>query len=151
MKKVFLGLVATILISFTFTSCESENQKSNKKDTTTGRWYIHYADWDDWGRTSRNCAGWGLCHYTDCWFCDVNDKHHRGKVVFDEETRDGFLIIELDPTDDIQYVAIKEQKIFYVDDDIDNPNSILHKGEYEFDKEIGEFGGYKLDITVKKN
>lgn len=158
MKKVLFHLVFIFLIFFGVTSCENESQDNlpNKEayseiNNLNGKWYIYYCEWDEWGRSSRDCLGWGLCNYYDCWDCNINDKiwKHKGKVIFDDITRQGFLIIELDILDDIQKIAIENQEIFTIDEEINNPNSILHKGQYQFDSSVGIHGGYKINITVK--
>lgn len=154
MKKN-LFLVATFFCASIFlTSCTKEElptNSANKVETSTikpqAKKYIYYATWSEWGRTSKNCAGWGLCEFSDCWFCEGSK--YSGQVIFDSETKQGHLIIKLDPSEQIQNTAIQQQSPFFIDEDINNTNSILHKGEYLFDSKIGTYGGYKLNITIK--
>lgn len=143
---------------FLLFSCESESlnsqvensslNESTVDNSTTAKKVIFYASWDEWGRASRDCDGWGLCNFYSCWFCEEPGQYS-GKVEVDDITNEGFLYITLDPTESIQNDAILGESIFYVDEDIDNSIATIHRGEYDFDSTIGEYGGYKIDITVK--
>ena len=136
------------------TSCERESIGSQeiKTNSTANKWWFFYAKWDEWGHASANCGGWGLCNFDSCWFCDVADRpsKHSGKVLYNDETGEGTLTIELNLTEDKQIEAITWKLPFAVDKDIVNSNAILHKGLYEFDPKIGEYGGYTLKIKVLK-
>ena len=154
MKNIILIFV---LFTIFFSSCEKDNQiEKNQVSTKTvtnvrnARWYLYYCSWDSWGHGS-SCTGMGLCNYTDCWFCNVDDiqSPHIGQVFYDKITKEGFLIIKLDLSEQIQKDAISNKSDFYVDNDIEKSNTILRKGIYSYDKTIGEYGGYKLNITVK--
>ncbi len=158
MKKIFSLLIVLVFFSFYIISCENEDKQSSiVSDYSTfnlnenHKWCLYYCEWDEWGRASRDCKGWGLCNFYDCWNCNIDNKNgkYQGKVLFDDITREGFLIIELDILDDIQKYAIENNEIFSIDEDINNPNSILHKGQYQFDSTIGLHGGYKINITIK--
>lgn len=159
MKYLISSLrLGTLSLVFMLISCQSEslqddmnNTISTKKEISsslTAKKVIFYASWDEWGRSSKNCAGWGLCNFYSCWFCEPKGKYS-GKVEVDDVTKDGTLFIELNPTESIQNTAITEQSPFYIDNDIINENAILHKGEYQFDNTIGEYGGYKVNITMQ--
>lgn len=151
MKKLLLN--AVIITSLMFGSCDKESDSTTEGDIATiaNRYYIYYAHWDEWGRSSRNCAGWGLCNFDDCWFCDVDNRpsKNQAKVIFDKETGEGHMYIELKISDPQQADAINNESKFYIDEDIEKPNSILLKGVYDFQPEIGKYGGYKLAIKVK--
>lgn len=122
---------------------ESNNPSSSKK-------VIFSATWDDWGRTSRECKGFGLCHYNSCWFCEPLGGKYSGKVEVDDETNLGFLFIELDPSEEIQHDAISNESIFYLDNDLVSNNVTLHQGEYQFDSTVGSYGGYKINVSVEE-
>jgi hypothetical protein len=90
----------------------------------------------------------GLCRFWDCWFCDIEDMAYFGEVKFDDQTMQGFLTIALDPTDSLSNIAIQNRLRFYIDQDIDNGSSILHRRQYNFNANIGSYGGYKIPLTV---
>lgn len=100
--------------------------------------------------------GWGLCNFVSCWFCCSNDKdeivdckddkkvENSGKVVIDESSKEGWMIIELDPSFPPQAKAIDSSLTLYVDRDLESENFIIRQGAYLFDMEIGSYGGYRL-------
>lgn len=156
MKK----LILTISV-FCLFSCETESERSNLNESNVtsaqkialnnsanAKKVIFYASWDEWGRASKGCDGWGLCNFQSCWFCEPLAKNV-GTVEVDATTLDGYLYIALDPSDATQAAAIKARETFYVDQDINNPNATVYKGAYSFDPAIGNYGGYQLNITVK--
>jgi hypothetical protein len=125
------------------------------------RFMIVFADWDEWGRTSKECASWGLCNFRSCTFCCVQEgtivdcptksrMPNSGTIKIDTLTNKGFLYIELDPLFDIQKLAIDKKEIFYIDDDLSNKEFIIKKGQYPFNSSIGKYGGYKIDATKIK-
>lgn len=143
-------------------NAESESISVSSNSPTASKWYIYYATFDEWGRASRDCDGWGLCNYRDCWGCWVNDKGtivdpdnpnstlNYGTVAIDDSTNLGTMTIELDPNISIQNDAILYQETLYVDEDIVNKNSILYKGDYLFDSNVGSHGGYTLNMKQLK-
>ena len=159
MKKITAVFsLLTLAIVMSFSACKRDTgpqvQPSTQKTpinlSAQSKKYIYYADGDGWGRESSDCNGWGLCKFRDCWFCEVEELDvHVGTIEFDDETNEGFLIIKLDPSEAIQDSAIANQWTFYVDQDIYNPNSTLHKGAYAFDSTVGSYGGYRIPITIK--
>ena len=152
----------TLIILFMFfiglVSCNKEKDliKDNLNETThnetnkTKRKVIYYATWDEWGRAKKDCDGWGLCNFVDCWFCDNGESNYSGIIDLNVNDTLGQLIIELNPADELQNEAIKQKKIFYIDQDIINNIATIHSGEYLFDPNVGEIGGYKVDITINK-
>lgn len=168
MKKiVFIITLVISLSAIVLTSCEqSENLEENSIENGISKkkeFHIHYATWDEWGRASKKCKRWGLCNYEGCWFCctengvivdcddnssQQNEIQNAAKIIINKETNEGFFIIELNPLIEIENTAIINEKIFYIDEDIIKENTILHQGEYSFDKNVGKYGGYKLNITA---
>lgn len=152
MKKLIFGSLVLAIGLVGIIGCEKEVVNTN---TTTHsgavekKPVIYHATWDEWGRAAKDCKGWGLCNFSDCWFCDDGEALHIADVIFDDETNEGNMIIELDPTDPIQNDAIINKRAFHIDYDIDNPNSLLHKGTYAYDSSVGAHGGYTLAITIK--
>jgi hypothetical protein len=113
------------------------SSKPAKSPTTKAkRYYIIYATWDSWGRTSRNCRGWGLCNFAGCAFCCVdngvivncetgNAKEKAGKIVIDEETNKGYMCVELNPLFTDQKDAISNSSILYIDQDLENNGIVI--------------------------
>ncbi len=115
--------------------------------------------WTEWGRTSKDCDGNGLCNFqVVCWWCctDAN-----GNVVpcrsqstsvnsaigrIYNDTNSGYLTIKLDPTDSYHLSLISNRESLYIDEDLENSNLVLIEGEYLFDENIGEYGGYEISV-----
>jgi hypothetical protein len=152
MKKLVLLLF--FLLSFS-KFCYSQGEISH---------HVYYIEWDgEWGRTSKDCQGWGLCNFKSCWFCcelngciidcSSNEKMYgAGIVEINPKDNTGFLIIQLSPDNEAEKKAISNNEILYVDEDIVNCDVTLLKGEYSFDKSIGKYGGYQVKAkeTVNK-
>lgn len=169
MKRIFLTII--LILSFGplfFISCTDEDSSinsnnilKNNPDTeimSRKKFHIHFASWDEWGRTSKECKGWGLCNYEDCWFCctenDVvvscNDDMklvNGGEIIVYDETKTGHLIIKLDPTKTDQLEAINNKSVLYLDSDISSAKTTLHKGKYLFNEGIGKHGGYLINAS----
>jgi len=144
MKRFIFGILA---MGMFVASANAQDKKNDSGSNSSNRWYVYWATWEEWGHLP-DCTGWGLCNYSDCWFCDENKKY-KGEVKIDVSTRKGYLYITLDPSEAIQAEAIKTKSNFTIVDDIDNKNSYLQKGIYTFDSKIGAYGGYKINITLK--
>lgn len=146
-------MMVLLTMSSGLLSCDREpaKQNQNENQTTANKWYLFYATWDEWGRASKNCKGWGLCNFDSCWSCDINDRPggHRGKVFYNDETGEGTLTIALDFTEEIQAEAIKWQLPFTIDEDIVRDKVTLRKGIYLFEPKVGEHGGYLIDVQVE--
>lgn len=154
MKKLIIAISLLSLFA-----CKKGVDKGNLNDsyskmpktemqTITRKKVIFDAHWTEWGRTSRACAGWGLCNFESCWACEPLGKYS-GKIEVDEDTKNGYLYVSLDPSEKIQNTAIQNKEVFYVDKDIEDKNAIIHQGEYKFDSSVGKNGGYKVNVTAK--
>jgi hypothetical protein len=128
-----------------------------KADTTK---VLFRAIWSEFGRTSRNCDGWGLCNLQSCWFCcwsnDVivdcpsNQRFaNAGTVELDKVTGEGTLTIELVPWDESHVEAIRSQPVMFIDEDIITEDFVVYAGEYLYNKTVGEYGGYIMRATAK--
>ncbi|MCF8458827.1 MAG: hypothetical protein K9H62_23060 [Bacteroidales bacterium] len=165
---VFSTLIATVFALLLF-SCDRNDLKHDTLNDDTSNFVhlkdqsftVHYAAWDEWGRTSKDCDGWGLCNYVSCWFCCIDENNNivdcdsfqdivkSAIITIDTQTNEGTFIIKLNSFYEVQRDAINNESIFYIDDDIENEDFILHSGNYQFNDEIGDEGGYILDITKK--
>ena len=146
MKNIFFKVLVCALCTV---SLHAQNKPTDNptQPEEQGRWSIYHSTWREWGHLP-DCKGWGLCDYSDCWFCDTGDKYS-GKVIVDKDTKKGYLVIELDITDPQSKDAVQNKSVFTVGADINNKNSILYKGQYAFDPTVGKYGGYKVPIAVK--
>jgi len=152
MKK--LVLLALFLLSFSKV-CYSQGEVVH---------HVFFIEWDgEWGRTSKGCKGFGLCNFDSCWFCceqdgciikcpSIEKMYGAGIVDINPKDNTGFLTIKLNPENKIENTAINNKEILYIDEDIVNCGITLFKGEYVFDKQIGTYGGYKVNAkeTVRK-
>ncbi|MCX6258116.1 MAG: hypothetical protein NTW49_09525 [Bacteroidia bacterium] len=103
-----------------------------------------------------------MCNYTDCWFCCIDDETGQivdcktglpiekcGTVEVDTVAMEGTLTIELNPKYDDQKNAINNALTLYIDDDLSSNLFTILKGEYQFDDQIGKYGGYLVPVTMK--
>lgn len=110
------------------------------------KFYLVYVDWSEWGRTSRDCAGWGLCNFNSCTFCCIDENTgnivscnqqnrfpRSCKIVLYEDNIGGYLEIRLDKSLQEENNAIINKLTLFIDNDIINDGIKLHKGEYKFD------------------
>jgi len=152
----FLCLFASIL----FFSCEKieATKTDNNTKILNPRWRIYHAEWDEWGRKSKNCGSWGLCNFHDCWFCDPY-LQGRGEIQLEETplgqpTGIGLLYIELDTLIAVQNSAIINQDTLFIDEDITILSEVITEfdtitaksGFYLFQTNIGPSGGYVVDL-----
>lgn len=59
------------------------------------------------------------------------------------------MIIKLNPSNADEKNAIDNQLTFYIDVDIVKTYTILKAGSYNFNPNIGNFGGYELLLNLK--
>lgn len=133
--------------------------KSSSANIAEREFHIFYASWDEWGRTRKNCEGWGLCNAVSCWFCCTDDKGNivsckdnqripkSGIVTIDAETLEGELVIELDPSFEDQNNAITNALELFIDEDLQTEDFTILSGIYDFNPEIGNSGGYKVNVS----
>ena len=101
-----------------------------------------------------------MCNYTHCALCCVENGEivpcnenqnlptNTGIVLIDLETNLGYLTIELDANNTEELEAINQQKILYIDNDLNDGTITLLQGEYNYDSSIGANGGYKVDARL---
>ncbi len=153
MKKIFLGMYFfAILLVSTVSIGQTQTLEPVRE------FYVIYMDWDGWGRTSRDCRGFGLCNFTSCTFCCIengvivscnnsNRIPNSGVANIDKKTNKGFLTIKLDPIFSDQKDAISNRETLHIDIDLTKDGFTLHKGEYAFDSSMGKHGGYNVKVT----
>jgi hypothetical protein len=169
MKNLNLVFILILGILILFSSCQKENEQitqqsnaieDNLKTAPGVSGYVYYVTYEEWGRAARDCNGWGLCEFSDCWFCCADDEtgeivdcetgqliNNASTVYIDEKTGTGYMFIKLDPDFSQQKEAINNQLPFYIDEDIVGEKFTLLKGEYLFNAEIGYYGGYTISVS----
>lgn len=128
------------------------------KAPSKGNISIIILQFDDWGRTSRNCHGFGLCHVV--WFpvTSVSDKYL-------EELGSGASILELDDINRQYYIdlllaesaPIKNGELLptlKIDENLELTKNeellkslSVKKGEYSYNPQLGEYGGYRITVV----
>lgn len=106
----------------------------------------------DLGRASRRCRGFGICDVVAFWIVIYKGPPPTSNQVVVEikgEKDDEYLMIQLNNALDSE----KFDTNFYVDEDLSSPKNeaTIKKGDYALDKSIGDFGGYKIPVTVKQS
>ena len=135
---------------------------------------IGICKWEEWGRTSRNCKGFGLCRFTwtplgnfilhviiDRLLDSLLDEEYVG-VVNKDDSGNPHMYIRLAkaPTQALVPDFIMDEDVVgepYAQEYVDEEGNvikglpsemILKKGIYSFNPNIGEYGGYEVDIEV---
>lgn len=160
MKKI---LLSGMLLSFLFVGCEKQNiepttiiTKSKDSDTddktkTPNSKTIVMVEWDDWGRKKKECNGWGLCNAN--WFPKSEIGNYSSNLEYDAVLGSYYTDILLPEN---LYPIEEEYEVFYVDEDIilttsEEPSVgtdlTIPEGEYEYDVNIGTYGGYKIYLN----
>lgn len=112
-------------------------------------------EWDEWGRASKNCDGWGLCNAE--WFGGSSKLASKDKIG-----NGGASILEFDANKKKYYIDIllaetvpsdipKEVLTLKIDADFElnvqravGQNLTFHQGNYNFEDSLGKFGGYRI-------
>jgi hypothetical protein len=119
-----------------------------------------YITWASFGRELLACLGFGLCHFDACFNCCTENGNivecptsipqmRAGIIRIEDGQSEGILTIKLNPNDPEQENAINNTLTLYVDEDIDNDGYIIHEGQYSYDPNVGNDGGYILNVTEK--
>lgn len=106
--------------------------------------------WDEWGRKSRGCEGWGLCNFSIS-YSQVKDntkaRRYTSNILVDKNGQKYFSILLGEKPDK----AIKEEVLaLRVDENIsytfEGVDYTVRKGVYYYDHNLGEYGGYTVSI-----
>lgn len=176
--KQIVQLPLLLCLLYTLISCDVNNDLRNtntiveediasvvtfkeieKNKVTNSKWCGHIVSWDEWGRKSKDCRGWGLCNAS--WFQPCTEKKNTSasdskKIksfateVYKEKTTGNFFIL-LALNKPIPEEINVSDLLFRIDEDIflDTEKSLGRKlifktGLYKFDETVDEFGGYKI-------
>lgn len=163
MKKTFLSVAILVVCFLVFWGCqkESPSKLAIGPDVTLqprAGIKIYTACWEEWGRTSQNCEGWGLCEFEDCWFWQdpcCGEEAYSGVIDFDDDEEKYFLTIKLANRDFLEIGAALSELPLYIDEDIieealDEDWSYLkiEAGVYPYLPNIGSNGGYRIPIII---
>ena len=167
-QKVKVIIIALVILN----SCSTENivnedsiaksltfMKINlnelvQKENNINSSRICIVSWDEWGRSSRDCRGWGLCNAI--WFeCDDQRMDNYNPVYssplyFDETNRKHYIEILLaSPTNiPVEYLTLKIDKSFELHTEtIIGRNLIFNEGAYVFNKNLGSHGGIRIYLN----
>lgn len=103
------------------------------------------------GRASRRCRGFGICDVIAFWvviYKGPKPTSHQLVAEIKGEKGKEYLLLELN-----NHLNSKEfDTDFYVDDDLSSSKdeATIKKGIYALKDSIGNFGGYKIPVTVKR-
>ncbi|HQW12304.1 MAG TPA: hypothetical protein PK076_07710 [Saprospiraceae bacterium] len=172
MKK-FIYFICGFLTLSTF-SCSKENSQILLKnhelglETREGPFTIYKGCWEEWGRASKECDGWGLCRYDGAWFwqddfdsvCDNISSGTGGSSGTVTQVTSGLyeLTIALNNSNSNEANAISARSTLYIDQDIIktastnqyNINQLkIPAGAYNFNNNVGNNGGYKIAVQVQ--
>lgn len=129
-----------LLKSITFDNAELKNLENSRVNLVIFEVYI--------GRASRNCqSGWGLCNFR--WFPDFREQDEN-TVLAKKEIRDNQTYFEIYFANEIPEGLSDNDLKMIVDEAITAYNSdtgeslTILSGEYNVDRNLGDFGGYKI-------
>lgn len=169
MKNLLLALTAILLSVLFVASCDKEEVETVEtevtQEATVGfreqQRHIFYVAWERNGRTKYNCDKFGMCNVVACAFCCTENGeivpcdhtsnsqkiYNTGTVSIDVVTGTGELTYKLNPNDAQQNDAIINQKTYYIDQDFYVENVKVLEGEYLYDANVGEHGGYIVPVV----
>jgi hypothetical protein len=135
------------------------NTRIEEKLTSKTKLEVIIVEWDEWGRASRNCGGWGLCNAD--WFPSSSKKTLTKRM----NNKGSAALLEFDSTENKYYIDIllaetvptdipKDAVTFKIDLDFEmnvqqavGCNLTFHKGNYFFNDSLGKFGGYRIYLN----
>ncbi|MEN2400945.1 hypothetical protein GKZ90_0014260 [Flavobacterium sp. MC2016-06] len=195
MTKIKLGILTIFIVTISFISCSKDTDSSSIDENSiagklkflnandristnaTGKKAegdIIIVQWDEWGRASKNCGGWGLCNAE--WFPiealppleeippideipQLEGKSSKTNIL---SSTGGSTILEFDSKINKYYIDIllaesaptdisASSLTFKIDKDFPldlkskiGKDLVFHNGSYLFDKSLGNFGGYRI-------
>ncbi|MCO4293538.1 hypothetical protein NF867_11750 [Solitalea sp. MAHUQ-68] len=140
---------------------ESSIYRNEKEDG------ILIVEWEEWGRASKKCGGWGLCNAD--WFPtsenQIQSQHtensgqsvlsgttnHSTFLRYDNQRKQYYIEILLSkplpiPTPEI-LLSLPIEENFTLNTKMKlGKNITFNKGYYPFNKHLGHFGGYRINL-----
>lgn len=139
-------------LSFVDVNSRIKNNKSLQSKIQTD---IIIVTWDEWGRASKDCGGWGLCNAD--WFPSAQkgtfskNNNNGGATIleFDSNTNKYYIDILLAdsvPSDiPLNAITLKIDKDFELNvQEVISKRLTFNQGDYPFSTTLGEFGGYRI-------
>jgi len=144
---------------------EKINLKTKKNSQTLmAKKKLVILSWDEWGRKSKNCGGWGLCNANWFYCVDENDQEvpckDESKSAKSEQTNGLSVLLQYDTLKEKYYIEMLLSEPTEISTDllslkIDSSfdvktkeavgkDLIFKNGDYNFDTSLGEFGGYRV-------
>lgn len=143
-------------LRFVDISTRIANKQGNTRVKARGITII-IVEWDEWGRASKNCGGWGLCNAN--WFPQFKRTAQKSRNV---STNGGATLLEFDGSLSKYYIDILlaetppaeipiEALTLKIDENFElnvknaiSKNLTFNQGDYSYDNSLGEFGGYRI-------
>lgn len=175
MKKLS-DLILILISMLLFVSCvkqtsyvplitDQNNLIHNNAMLRDGIGIRHAGCWDEWGRASRDCGGWGLCNYEGCWYWSSQPKPccnttalTTGEMAYNVDEGKYILTISLSHYDTMAVTAASEASPLYIDlpiillDSFDGLlfQMIIDSGSYNYLSNVGTglIGGYRIPVLV---
>ena len=143
---MFVGLYSCQTETDSFDQIATEQIEISEKSSHSVIVHAHF------GRKSRNCFGIGICDA--CLFCcphcsvvllNVPTPHHNESITNP--------IVDLYLPNPIEEYESGEDTTLYIDEtiiieDSDEYEIRIIEGEYEYESEMGEYGGYKIQVFI---
>tara|TARA_B110000114_G_scaffold78488_1_gene83171 strand:+ start:188 stop:733 length:546 start_codon:yes stop_codon:yes gene_type:complete len=178
MNKIKFLAIFVFMALLTVTSCSEDNEAVNSYDENAIAKQLSFVDvdtriankqskgiqsrvkiiivsWDEWGRASRLCRGWGLCNAD--WFpyfkrtAQKSTSTNGGATLleFDDSLNKFYidiLLAETPPTEiPTEALTLKIDENFELEvEDAISQNLTFNQGDYSYDDSLGEFGGYRI-------
>lgn len=178
-KLSILVLTTVFLSTIVFVSCSKDETESKPFDENTISKKLKFVDvnsriktnqkeqnkeasliivsWDEWGRASKNCDGWGLCNAD--WFPEfkqaprlTNEYGGSTLLEFDNKNNKFFIDILLSEKAPLnipnQALTLKIDLNFQLNvKQIVGRNLTFQKGNYDLNNSLGDFGGYRIYLN----
>ena len=170
-KIAILTIASVIISTIIFTSCSKERAENITFDENTISKRLKFVDvttrinsvqnrndsasklvivsWDEWGRASRKCAGWGLCNAEWFYFETRIVRNNSSILEFNSIVNKYYIDILL--AEQVPSDIPNSSLTFGIDQNFEintkeaiGKNLIFKQGQYPFINDLGNFGGYRI-------
>lgn len=159
MKNFIIIALMAFIVGLGLSGCEKEkvnntiptSSQNEELNSSKGTIVVFYFTWDEWGRKKKNCDGGGLCNFrlerVEIHIGLPKSSVGHTSPVYKNEKDDYYVEIPIDE----DFVFEDDTKCLYVDEDIealgpDGNYYVLKAGAYSYDNNIGDLGGYLLQL-----
>lgn len=166
MNKLLLGLSTSIVLAIV--SCRqsevaenrfSENDMAklikvmpNSSITNPTARHEISIGWDEWGRKSKDCGGWGLCNFSFHYDqtgknATTTDSQYKSNINIDKDGQKYFYIfLNEKPNEQIPQDVLALRIDENINYNFNKINYIVKSGTYYYKNDIGLYGGYKIFV-----